>query len=88
MVRVLNQSIDVSSLSVEFLDIPYSRSLGMFFSLPVPGGSRNRKGEVVSHEFTPEFQELWITHSKGVVGLDGQNQELAQPLNSACSSID
>ena len=58
------------------------------FCVVASGGSRNRKGEIVSHEFTPEFQELWLTHSNGVVGLDGQNQELAQPLNSACSSID
>ena len=45
------------------------------FSVVANGGPRNRKGEVVSYEFTPEFQELWLTHSHGMVGLTGQYQE-------------
>ena len=36
------------------------------------GGPRNRVGDVTSYEFTPEFQELWLTHSHGMVGLIGR----------------
>ena len=55
------------------------------FCVLASGGSRNRKGQIVSHEFTPEFQELWLTHSTSVVDLTGQNQVLGSPLNSAYS---
>ena len=51
------------------------------FSAVASGGPRNRQGQVVSHEFTPEFQELWLTHSHGVVDLVGQNQEPVPALS-------
>ena len=36
------------------------------------GGTRKRTGETVSWEFSPEFQEFWLTHSKDMVGLVGR----------------
>ena len=39
------------------------------FTVEGQGGSRNRTGEVGSWEFTPEFQEFWLTHSNGLVDL-------------------
>ena len=41
------------------------------FSMVATGGPRNRHGQVVSHKFTLEFQELWLTHSLGMVGRHG-----------------
>ena len=40
-------------------------------SVVAKGGPRDRVGEVVSYEFTPEFQEFGYTHSNGVVGPAG-----------------
>ena len=31
------------------------------FSVEVTGGSRQRIGQVMGYEYTPEFQEFWVT---------------------------
>ena len=51
------------------------------FSVEAYGGPRNRKGRVTAYEFTPEFQELWLTHSHCMVGGTG-----LEPVTSAMST--
>ena len=41
------------------------------FSVVASGSSRNRNGQVVSYEFNPEFQEVWLTHSERCGGAGG-----------------
>ncbi len=41
------------------------------FSVEAYGGPRNRNGRVTAHEFTPEFQEFWLSHSQCMVGHRG-----------------
>jgi DNA invertase Pin-like site-specific DNA recombinase len=52
------------------------------FSAEGYGGPRIRKGRVTSYEFTPEFQEFWLTHSQRMVGLDG-----LEPTTSVLSGL-
>ena len=40
-------------------------------SVRTKGGTKQRSGVVVAHEFTAEFQEFWLSHSKRLVEIPG-----------------
>ena len=41
------------------------------FTVTATGGPRRRVGEVATYQFTPEFQDFWLTHSDAGVGGTG-----------------